>query len=273
MYGPSRTTKVTDHLKRNQKDLAKSYLRSRRALEELLHKRVDSLATIQTVLLKIETAAGDIEVRLLPLFILQSPPPDWKRLPVSTQILNAYETSTSTLKTLLATPQLQRDHVEATMSGMADVLADQAEIEDVMRSGGEGARNAAAGGVTIDEDELEKEFEELERAERERERFEKEERERREKQERERAAAAAAERERVEMAERENAEKERAEREQAERERAEKEKKRLEEEKAEEAEKRAKMEVEEREMRAAEERSKQPEPVEPDRERERVLNE
>ena len=42
--------------------MAKSYLRSKKLLEELLTNRLKSLETIQTILLKLDTAAGDIEV-------------------------------------------------------------------------------------------------------------------------------------------------------------------------------------------------------------------
>jgi hypothetical protein len=41
--------------------MAKSYLRSKKLLEELLVNRLKSLETIQTILLKLDTAAGDIE--------------------------------------------------------------------------------------------------------------------------------------------------------------------------------------------------------------------
>lgn len=47
-------------MKRNE--MAKSFLRSRSSLQDVLKKRLQSLETIQTVLLKIETAAGDVQV-------------------------------------------------------------------------------------------------------------------------------------------------------------------------------------------------------------------
>ena len=44
-------------------DQAKSYLRSKKALQDLLVKRVGSLETLEKVILGIEQAAGDLEVR------------------------------------------------------------------------------------------------------------------------------------------------------------------------------------------------------------------
>ena len=49
--------------------------------------------------------------------------------------MEAYETSTRTLRTALADPRLQRERVEATMDGMAEALADHREIEDAMKLG------------------------------------------------------------------------------------------------------------------------------------------
>jgi len=51
-------------LVRNKRlELAKSHLRSRKQLEELLSQRTATLESMQTVLLKLDTAAGDIQVR------------------------------------------------------------------------------------------------------------------------------------------------------------------------------------------------------------------
>jgi len=70
--------------------------------------------------------------------------------------MRTYETSTSTLKTLLAHPTLQRDHIDATMSKMSDALADHAEIEQAIQLNGKDAQRAA--GVDFDEDELDAEL-------------------------------------------------------------------------------------------------------------------
>lgn len=108
-------------------ELAKSHLRSRKQLEELLAKRTNTLETMQTVLLRLETAAGDI------------------------QIMQAYESATSTMKALLAHPSLK--NADQTLDAMADALADQKEVEDAIGS---------AAGADIDEDELSAELAALE---------------------------------------------------------------------------------------------------------------
>ena len=61
----SRAAKITDQLRRKQREMALTYLRSRKQLEGLLSKRLRSLETIQSTLLQVESAAGDIEVRQL----------------------------------------------------------------------------------------------------------------------------------------------------------------------------------------------------------------
>lgn len=76
----------------------------------------------------------------------------------------AYEQSTSTLKTLLANPLLDRDRVDSTTEALAETLADQHEIDEAIQHGGEVAMGAA-GRVDVDEDELEKELAEIVRDE------------------------------------------------------------------------------------------------------------
>ncbi|KAF8589981.1 hypothetical protein K439DRAFT_1644850 [Ramaria rubella] len=111
--GRVRTTKITEQLRRKRKETAMSYLRSHKQLEDLLSKRLQSLETIQSTLLQVESAAGDIA------------------------IMKAYETSTMTLRSLLGHPSLQRDKVEATMGAMAEAAADHAEIDEAIRLGGD----------------------------------------------------------------------------------------------------------------------------------------
>ena len=59
----SRAAKIMEQLRRKRKEMAMSYLRSRKQLEDLLSKRLRSLETVQSTLLQVESAAGDIEVR------------------------------------------------------------------------------------------------------------------------------------------------------------------------------------------------------------------
>ncbi|KAF8480605.1 hypothetical protein JB92DRAFT_2837624 [Gautieria morchelliformis] len=125
-------------------------------------QRLRSLEAVQATLLQVESAAGDIEVRC------------------------AYETSTMTLKTLLAHPSLNRDKIDETMEALAEAAADHAEIDEAIKLGGEGI--AAAAGVTIDEDDMQKELEQMIE---EKEKEEAEEREREKEREREREEAKA----------------------------------------------------------------------------------
>ncbi|KAE8227861.1 hypothetical protein CF326_g7227 [Tilletia indica] len=132
-----RDTRIRSALRAQPKQLAqaKSYLTSKKALEELLKRRLGALETMSSVLLKLEQASGDIE------------------------IMQAYSTSTSTLKALLSHPSLNLDKVEDTMAALSDALADQAEVDGVIRAGGEGIGGGMEG---VDEDELERELAALE---------------------------------------------------------------------------------------------------------------
>jgi len=46
------------------------YLRSRKQLEEVLNKRLGALSTLESTFITVEAAAGDVEVRLCPLFFM-----------------------------------------------------------------------------------------------------------------------------------------------------------------------------------------------------------
>ena len=73
--------------------------------------------------------------------------------------MKAYETSTMTLKSLLAHPSLKRDKINETMEAMAEAAADHAEIDEAIKLGGAGV--AAAAGMTIDDDELQEELQQM----------------------------------------------------------------------------------------------------------------
>ena len=69
--------------------------------------------------------------------------------------MSAYEKSTSTLKILLSHPSLQKEHVEATLDGLAETLADQREIDSAIKVG----QDLAVGAVSpTDDAELEHEL-------------------------------------------------------------------------------------------------------------------
>lgn len=71
----------------------------------------------------------------------------------------AYETSTSTLTQVLAHPSLSPERIAATTDALAEAMADQEEIDQAVRIGGEVAMGDRR--VEIDEDELAKELEAL----------------------------------------------------------------------------------------------------------------
>lgn len=62
------TKKATAAVQQKQKTVALSHLRLRKELEGLLSKRLGSLDNLESSLLRVETAAGDIEVYHIPLF-------------------------------------------------------------------------------------------------------------------------------------------------------------------------------------------------------------
>ncbi|GHJ84560.1 hypothetical protein NliqN6_0962 [Naganishia liquefaciens] len=128
-------TKAAHHLNLKQKNVALSYLRSKKQLETVLDKRVGAAEQLRSVLRGIENAHGNVE------------------------IMRAYETSTATLKDVLSHPSLQRDHIDTTMDALAETMADQQEIDDAIQSGGQLA--VSASGFEADEDELARELEGL----------------------------------------------------------------------------------------------------------------
>ncbi|OCF40884.1 charged multivesicular body protein 7 [Kwoniella heveanensis CBS 569] len=140
--------KAKKHLASGQKNIALSYLRSKKQLEDLLAKRVASAEQLGAVIRSIDQARGDAE------------------------IMAAYETSTSTLRSVLSDPSLSPDRIAETTDALADAMADQEEIDQAVRIGGElamGSRRV----VEVDEDELAAELADLveeEKAEQERER-------------------------------------------------------------------------------------------------------
>lgn len=129
--------KAKHHLALSQKPIALSHLRSKRQLEEVLLKRIASAQQLESVLMSIDQAKGDIE------------------------IMAAYATSTSTLKSILSHPSLDLDHVERTTEELAEVMANQEEIDSAIRLGGDVAVGASGQTDGVDEDELRKELEEL----------------------------------------------------------------------------------------------------------------
>ena len=142
------TRKASSALQQKRKPLALSYIRSRKHLEDLLSKRLGSLGTLEGTLITVEAAAGDVEVRLNYLhYCLLNP--FW-------QIMNSYESSTATLKAILAHPSLQRSSIDKTMEALAEANAEAKEVDDAIRIGGE-----VGIGDDINDEEVEEEWKAL----------------------------------------------------------------------------------------------------------------
>lgn len=125
------TRKASSALQQKRKPLALSYIRSRKHLEDLLSKRLGSLSTLEATLITVEAAAGDVE------------------------IMNSYESSTATLKAILAHPSLQRSSIDKTMEALAEANEEAKEVDDAIRIGGE------VGIGDVNDDEVEEEWKAL----------------------------------------------------------------------------------------------------------------
>ncbi|OAX38935.1 hypothetical protein K503DRAFT_122340 [Rhizopogon vinicolor AM-OR11-026] len=124
------TSKISNALRQQRKSIALAELRFKKHLEDLLSKRLGSLHNLESTLVSVETAVGDVE------------------------IMKTYESSTATLKAILSHPSLQRDKIEETMDALATSTADAREIDDAIRMGGD----MAAAEAGIDDTELEAEL-------------------------------------------------------------------------------------------------------------------
>lgn len=74
--------------------------------------------------------------------------------------MKAYQTGTSTLKSVLTNPLLDLGTIERTTEELADVLAGAEEVDEAVRVGGKVAVGGGAG-EGVDEEELERELEGL----------------------------------------------------------------------------------------------------------------
>lgn len=69
--------------------------------------------------------------------------------------MKSYESSTVTLRSILAHPSLQRESIEATMDALAELNADAKEVDEAVRVG---ADFAIGVGEVIDDGDLEEEL-------------------------------------------------------------------------------------------------------------------
>ncbi|PFH54219.1 hypothetical protein AMATHDRAFT_135662 [Amanita thiersii Skay4041] len=126
------TRKASEALRHKRKELALNHLRTRKQLEDLNNKRLGSLTTLESTLITVEAAAGDID------------------------IMRVYESSTATLRAILAHPSLQRDSVERTMDALAEANIDAKEIDEAIRAESDDALN-----IHQTDEDLKKELDQL----------------------------------------------------------------------------------------------------------------
>jgi len=129
--------KIYSAIRQKRTSIAKSYLKSKKDLEDLLTKRLGSLDVLQSTLIQVERAAGDVE------------------------ILKSYESSTTTLRMILAHPSLQRDKIDETMDAMASASADAWDLDEALQTNLKISGDSAD--PRIDESELEEELQALAR--------------------------------------------------------------------------------------------------------------
>ncbi|KAI0345138.1 hypothetical protein BDW22DRAFT_1001391 [Trametopsis cervina] len=125
-----RAEKISLALKQKRKELALSHLRAKKQFDDLMKKRLNSLDTLHSTLLRVEASAGDIE------------------------IMKSYESSTATLRAILSHPSLQREKIDETMDAMASANADAKDIDEAIRDG----IDIAQTDVGVDDSELEAEL-------------------------------------------------------------------------------------------------------------------
>ncbi|KAF9401625.1 hypothetical protein BGX21_001156 [Mortierella sp. AD011] len=128
--------KARSCVRKNQRSQATFALRQRKNLEDVLNKRLKSLDTISSILFRIQSSETDAEV------------------------LQSYKLGASTLASVMATKDqsgeqlLSVDNVESTMDRLADVFADQEEVDQAMSEGTQVLLQSTTSGASIDEDDL-----------------------------------------------------------------------------------------------------------------------
>jgi len=142
------TPRISTALRQQQKSVALAHLRFKKSLEEVLTKRLGALQNLESTLMSVETAAGDIEVNYITSHtdkVIEDP----------SQIMKTYEKSTTTLQAILSHPSLQRERVEETMDALAAANATAREVDDAIKIGSDMAA------AEIDDSDLEAELKEL----------------------------------------------------------------------------------------------------------------
>ncbi|KAG0340227.1 hypothetical protein BG000_000392 [Podila horticola] len=129
------TDKARACVKKGQRSQAAFALRQKKVLEEVLNKRLKSLETVNSILFRIQSSETDAE------------------------ILQSYKLGSNTLASVMATKgpdgkQLLSQHnIESTMDHLADVFADQQEVDQAMSIGADMLMESSVPSG-MDEDEL-----------------------------------------------------------------------------------------------------------------------
>ncbi|KAJ7172286.1 hypothetical protein C8R46DRAFT_1216135 [Mycena filopes] len=126
------TREATAALQQKHKPVAMTYLRLRKQIDELLRKRLGSLETLEGTLLSVQTAAGDVEVDIKNIRVLDrhAAEPYWRTHPC------------------------KRNPSTRRMDAMAEANADAEEVNQAIRIGGD----VALGIDNTDDAELEEEL-------------------------------------------------------------------------------------------------------------------
>lgn len=129
------TDKARTCVKKGQRSQAAFSLRQKKVLEEVLNKRLKSLEIVNSILFRIQSSETDAE------------------------ILQSYKLGSNTLASVMSTKgpdgkQLLTQHnVESTMDHLADVFADQQEVDQAMSIGADMLMESSVPSG-MDEDEL-----------------------------------------------------------------------------------------------------------------------
>ncbi|KAI8062606.1 Snf7-domain-containing protein [Gongronella butleri] len=100
-----------DHVVKKQKLQALYALKRKKQLEKILDRRLSSLETIETLLLKIDTSHNDV------------------------QIMRAFNVGVAALRQILEVHDLRIDTVDKTMERVHDAFEDQQRVEDAITAG------------------------------------------------------------------------------------------------------------------------------------------
>lgn len=119
-----------EYSEKNQKPQAVYMLRKKKQIEEILDRRLKTLETMETILLKIETSQNDL------------------------QVVEAFNMGANTLRSLLS----DKGTVEQTMEKLQDTLEDQKQVEEAMTIGNEEISNQTIG---MTNEELENELDSM----------------------------------------------------------------------------------------------------------------